>query len=209
MNIPPGDSKSKGPVLVLAVLSAGLILAPFGISFFADRCFLAKPEPAVLYLEGLGILTALLSVVLALAARNYRVLVLVAVATAVTLTFISSFLRTDCGSVNEAAAVFHIRTINTAQVTYSSNNGGKYGALPELVAAGLLDDRFVSEQGIGGYHFSISVGPQSYTAYATPDLGRTSDPDGKFGYFSSEDAVVHYSTTVTLAPEGQAGQPVQ
>src|SRR5262245_60161416 len=47
-------------------------------------------------------------------------------------------------AANESAAVGNLRTINTALVTYLSSNGGKYGTIPQLIDAGLLDARFNS-----------------------------------------------------------------
>jgi len=48
------------------------------------------------------------------------------------------------------------------------------------------------------------MGPD-YTATATPASSNT----GRFGYYSTPDAVVRYSTLATLAPTGQAGNAVQ
>ena len=42
----------------------------------------------------------------------------------------------------ESSAVAQLRTINTAEITYLSSNDGKYGSVPALITAGLLDSRF-------------------------------------------------------------------
>ena len=48
-------------------------------------------------------------------------------------------------AANESAAVANLRTINTALVTYLAANGGRYGGIPDLIQAGLLDGRFGGE----------------------------------------------------------------
>jgi hypothetical protein len=108
-------------------------------------------------------------------------------------------------AANESAAVANIRTINTAQVTYLSSNGGLYGNVTNLVSAGLVDSRFSGT--VSGYNYTVTLGSggQDYTADAVPASSNT----GRYGYYSLPDAVVRYSTVSTLAPAGQAGNPVQ
>src|SRR5438552_5997055 len=45
-------------------------------------------------------------------------------------------------AANESSALANVRTINTAEVVYLSSNGGKYGSIPDMIKAGLLDARF-------------------------------------------------------------------
>jgi hypothetical protein len=106
-------------------------------------------------------------------------------------------------SSNESAAVASLRTINTAQVTYLSSGGGRYGTIQELVDAGLLDGTFKDTR--AGYRFEVKLGADDYFAIATPATSKT----GKYGYYSTGDAVVRYSTETGLAPRGVSGQPVQ
>ena len=47
-----------------------------------------------------------------------------------------------------------MRNLNTAEVTYSSTHGSTYGDIPDLVAAGLLDDRYTNPQ-FNGYRFTV------------------------------------------------------
>ncbi|HEX4996805.1 MAG TPA: hypothetical protein VFY29_01180 [Terriglobia bacterium] len=103
---------------------------------------------------------------------------------------------------NESAAVANLRVINTAEVTFLSNEG-EYGTIPELINAGLLDSRFHSI--VAGYRFEILLAGKEYVATATP----TAPNFGRFEYYSSPDGVVRYSTAATWAPPGQAGRPVQ
>jgi hypothetical protein len=105
------------------------------------------------------------------------------------------------GSTAEDGAVANLRTINTAQVTFLSTNGGNYGSINALVNAGLLDTRFLGS--FGGYTYSTIVQGADYIAAAVP-----TEP-GRKAFFSTPDAVVRYATAEELAPDGQAGQPVQ
>ena len=101
-----------------------------------------------------------------------------------------------------------IRTVNTAEVTYLSSNSSNSGSIPELITAGLLDNRFASS--VSGYTFSVQASGSDYTATATP----TSTNAGRFGYMSLPDAVVRYQTATSTTcnpcfPTGQSGSPVQ
>jgi hypothetical protein len=115
---------------------------------------------------------------------------------------IPSLLRSR-QAANEFAAVANLRTINTAEVTYLSSRGGTYGEIPDLVRAGLLDPTFESIK--AGYSFDIQADGNEYTATATPASPNT----GRWGYFSTTDAVVRYSTQESLSPTAQAGEPVR
>jgi hypothetical protein len=77
-----------------------------------------------------------------------------------------------------------IRAINGAQITYLAT-GGRFGDIPQLIEAGLLDPRFATP--VSGYAFAVSTSGSDYTATATPvtaNVGRS--------YYSTADAVVRY-----------------
>jgi prepilin-type N-terminal cleavage/methylation domain-containing protein len=133
-----------------------------------------------------------------------ELLIVVAIILIIATIAIPSLLRSR-QAANESAAVANIRTINTAQVTYLSSNGGLYGSVSNLVSAGLVDSRFNGT--VSGYNYTVTLGAggQDYTADAVPASSNT----GRYGYYSLPDAVVRYSTVSTLAPAGQAGNPVQ
>jgi type IV pilus assembly protein PilA len=133
-----------------------------------------------------------------------ELLIVVAIILIIATIAIPSLLRSR-QAANESAAVANIRTINTAQVTYLSSNGGLYGNVTNLVSAGLVDSRFSGT--VSGYNYTVTLGSggQDYTADAVPASSNT----GRYGYYSLPDAVVRYSTVSTLAPAGQAGNPVQ
>jgi len=132
-----------------------------------------------------------------------ELLIVVAIILIIATIAIPSLLRSR-QAANESAAVANLRTINTAEVTYLSSSGGNYGDLPALVSAGLLDNTFVSGAK-AGYNFTVAASGSDYTADANPASPNT----GRFGYYSTPDAVVRYSTQSTLAPSGQAGSAVQ
>jgi type IV pilus assembly protein PilA len=133
-----------------------------------------------------------------------ELLIVVAIILIIATIAIPSLLRSR-QAANESAAVANLRTINTAQVTYLSSAAGKYGDLPDLIAAKLLDDTFTGTK--AGYNYSVTLDATSsdYTIQAVPASNNT----GRYGYYSVPDAVVRYSTNASLAPAGQSGRSVQ
>jgi len=131
-----------------------------------------------------------------------ELLIVVAIILIIATIAIPSLLRSR-QAANESAAVANLRTINTAQVTYLSSSGGNYGAITNLVTAGLLDSRFNGT--VSGYNYTVASSGADYTANAEPASSNT----GRYGYYSTPDGVVRYATTTTLAPTNQAGNPVQ
>jgi type IV pilus assembly protein PilA len=131
-----------------------------------------------------------------------ELLIVVAIILIIATIAIPSLLRSR-QAANESAAVANLRTINTAQVTYLSSSGGNYGEIQDLIDAGLLDGTFTGVK--AGYNFAVVASGSDYTAEATPASTNT----GRYGYYSTPDAVVRYSTETTLAPTGQAGNAVQ
>jgi prepilin-type N-terminal cleavage/methylation domain-containing protein len=130
-----------------------------------------------------------------------ELLIVVAIILIIATIAIPSLLRSR-QAANESSAVAELRTINTAQITYLSSAQGAYGDITALVSAGLLDTRFNGT--LSGYNFSITAANGDYTATATP----ASSSNGRYGYYSTPDAVIRYSTASSLAPTGQAGMPV-
>jgi prepilin-type N-terminal cleavage/methylation domain-containing protein len=133
-----------------------------------------------------------------------ELLIVVAIILIVATIAIPSLLRSR-QAANESAAVANLRSINTAQVSYSSLIGS-YGTMPEMVSAGLLDSRFTSS-GASGYVLTVDLASTrlNYTAYATA----TSNNGGRYDYYSVPDYVIRYSTASSRAPAGFAGTPVR
>jgi prepilin-type N-terminal cleavage/methylation domain-containing protein len=103
---------------------------------------------------------------------------------------------------NESAAVADLRLINTAEITYVTTSGGYFGNITQLISEGLLESRFSGR--MSSYNFSISTNGLDYTATADP----VANTQARYGYYSTPEAVIRYSTSMTLAPSGQAGNPV-
>lgn len=127
-----------------------------------------------------------------------ELLIVVAIILIIATIAIPSLLRSR-QAANESAAVANLRTINTAQVTYTSS-GTNFGSLAALIAAGLLDETFTGTK--AGYRYVVTAAGADYTAEAIPISSNT----GRYGYYSLPDAVIRYSTTASLAPVGQAGR---
>ncbi len=135
-----------------------------------------------------------------------ELLIVVAIILIIATIAIPSLLRSR-QAAQESSAVAQVRTINTAEVTYLSSNGGNYGSIPELITQGFLDGRFANS--VSGYTFTVTASGPDYTVNATP----TSTNAGRYGYYSMPDAVIRYQTTTNTTcnpcyPTGQSGQPV-
>ena len=133
-----------------------------------------------------------------------ELLIVVAIILIIATIAIPSLLRSR-QSANESHAVANLRTLNTAEVQYLSAQQGRYGGLPELVTAGLLDSRYTA--GSAGYNFDVQISSNflDYTATATaqgPNAGR-------YDYYTRPDYVLRYSTDPTRAPTGLSGEPVR
>src|SRR5262249_47437655 len=132
-----------------------------------------------------------------------ELLIVVAIILIIATIAIPSLLRSR-QAANESAAVANIRSLNTAEVSYSSSSGNGYGTIAELAAAGLVDSRF---QGMfSGYNYSVNLAANrlDYTAFATA----ASVTMGRYDFYSTPDFVIRYSTLATRAPSGFAGDPV-
>lgn len=135
-----------------------------------------------------------------------ELLIVVAIILIIATIAIPSLLRSR-QAAQESSAVAQVRTINTAEVTYLSSNGGSYGSIPELITQGFIDNRFAGS--VSGYNFTVTASGPDYTATATP----TSTNAGRFGYYAAPDAVIRYQTATSTTcnpcfPAGQSGQPV-
>jgi len=131
-----------------------------------------------------------------------ELLIVVAIILIIATIAIPSLLRSR-QSAQESSAVAHLRTMNTAEVTYISSNQGSYGDIPSLITQGLLDARFTAS--ISGYNYTVIVSTGDYTASATA----VSSNAGRFDFYTKPDYIIRYSTDPTRAPTGQSGAPVQ
>jgi type IV pilus assembly protein PilA len=111
-------------------------------------------------------------------------------------------------SANESAAVANLRNINTAEATYILDASGNYGSLPDLITAGLMDNRFTGS--VSGYLYDVTHFAGGYSADAMPS-GLNA---GRYGYNVALDAVIRYATDTTSVcnpcyPTGLSGEPVR
>ena len=134
-----------------------------------------------------------------------ELLIVVAIILIIATIAIPSLLRSR-QSANETAAVANMRNLNSAQVSYSSANGGVYGDTSNLVTARLIDARYGTGN-FSGFNFVIELSSdfRDYTAHAFAVSANTS----RYDYYSTPDFVVRYSTATSRAPAGRTGQPVQ
>jgi prepilin-type N-terminal cleavage/methylation domain-containing protein len=135
-----------------------------------------------------------------------ELLIVVAIILIIATIAIPSLLKSR-QAANESAAVANLRTLNTAQVAYSSTHSGAYGALTDLETAGLTDTSFSNPLGKSGYVYTITLSLTNldYTAAATAQAAST----GRYDYYTTPDYVIRYSSFTTRAPSSLAGEPVR
>ncbi len=103
-----------------------------------------------------------------------ELLIVVAIILIIATIAIPSLLRSR-QAANESAAVSNLRNLNTAEVAYQSNHIGAYGAVSDLVAAGLIDSRFSTTLSFDYYSAPDYVIRYSTTASRAPS-GLTGQP---------------------------------
>lgn len=137
-----------------------------------------------------------------------ELLIVVAIILIIATIAVPSLLRSRQAS-NESAAVGDMRSINTAEATYSSSNPQKYALLADLALAGLIDSRFKTGAIIHGETYSEDfaiVDPTSNItvggAVANGLYGVATAITGnavRYDFCSGTDAVVRYKT---IGPNG-------
>lgn len=93
-------------------------------------------------------------------------------------------------SANESSAIGSVRTIVTAQATYSSSiGGGRYAPdLSILISAEIIDEGFSGSK--NGYTFTVNAtSDDTFTVNAAP----LSDQQGERYFFSDESGVIRVS----------------
>ena len=132
-----------------------------------------------------------------------ELLIVVAIILIIATIAIPSLLRSR-QSAHESAAAASMKSINIAQNVYMMTNQG-FGAMADLIAGGLIDERFEVE--LSGYLFGVTLADsnQDYTVTATA----VSESTGRYDYYSTPDYIIRYTSTVSRAPAGMAGKGVQ
>ena len=134
-----------------------------------------------------------------------ELLIVVAVILIIATIAIPSLLKSR-QTAHEAAAVATLKTISTAQISYTTANSGTFGTLPDLVAAGLLPSS-LSATSVNGYSYTVDMASnfRDYTVWAKA----VTNAEGRYDYYTAPDWVIRFTTDSTRAPAGLSGQPVQ
>jgi prepilin-type N-terminal cleavage/methylation domain-containing protein len=132
-----------------------------------------------------------------------ELLIVVAIILIIATIAIPSLLRSR-QAANETHAVANLKTLNTAEVQYSSSVADTYGGLGDLITAGLIHSGYATSS---GYDFDVQLSADAldYTATATA----RGPNDGRFDYYTKPDYVIRYSTNPLRAPTGLTGEPVR
>ena len=133
-----------------------------------------------------------------------ELLIVVAIILIIATIAIPSLMRSR-QVAHETSAVANLKTLNTAQISYTTVSGGTYGTMSDLIGAALIDSRFSGT--ISGYNYTFNIAPsfRDFTVYATA----MSANEGRYDYSTAPDYVIRFTTVTTRAPNGMAGAPVQ
>jgi type IV pilus assembly protein PilA len=117
-------------------------------------------------------------------------------------------------AANEASAISSVRTLNSAEATYSSTSTtGGYGDLATLKTNGLIDDRLgvADATAKSGYFFKITLsgtGNIQYVAGGSPSAAGT----GSRMFSSASDGVIYAATAsgtgASSVPTTTSGTPI-
>lgn len=133
-----------------------------------------------------------------------ELLIVVAIILIIATIAIPSLLRSR-QVAHETSAVANLKTLNTAQISYTSVSGGTYGTMVDLIGAKLVDTRFNGTISGYSYTFNLAANLRDFTVYASAISG----VEGRYDYTTAPDYVIRFSSVTSRAPNGQAGAPVQ
>lgn len=120
-------------------------------------------------------------------------------------------------AANEGSAIYSLRTISAAQMTYQSQYQ-KYGTLEELAAVNLIDPKLASGTK-NGYRFTVSLSEENSAAasdvsdaslggFAVSGVPLEYRHSGMRSFFVDETAVIHAADNVGL-PSSAADPPLE
>lgn len=123
-----------------------------------------------------------------------ELLIVVAVIGIIAAIAVPNLLQSRAAA-NEASAISSVRTIVTAQITFSATvGGGAYAAnLAALQAAGLIDQALGSGTK-DGYSFASTGAATTFTVTASPVTQGTT---GTRGFFSDQTGVIRFDNSGT------------
>jgi len=121
-------------------------------------------------------------------------------------------------AANESSAISSLRTISTAQTTYSSTLGfGSYASLSNLASAQLLDTSISGSTGTSntksGYFYGVTDPSNGQSAYGTgykSAAARASNNNGTRNFASNEAGVIYANSSAagTLDYTTSTGQAI-
>ena len=133
-----------------------------------------------------------------------ELLIVVAIILIIATIAIPSLMRSR-QVAHETSAVANLKTLNTAQISYTTISGGTYGTMTDLIGSALIDSRFSGTISGYNYSFNLAANLRDFTVYATA----MSANEGRYDYTTAPDYVIRFTSVTTRAPNGQAGAPVQ
>ena len=133
-----------------------------------------------------------------------ELLIVVAIILVIATIAIPSLLRSR-QTAHESAAVATLKSLSTAEISYTTFSGGVYGSMAELIGAGLIPQSLNTT--ISGYDYTVELpsNRRGYTVWAIA----VSTSEGRYDYYTTPDYVLRFSTDSTRSPVGQSGAPVQ
>jgi prepilin-type N-terminal cleavage/methylation domain-containing protein len=132
-----------------------------------------------------------------------ELLIVVGIILIVATIAIPSLIRSR-QAANETAAVSTLQLFNASQNIYLS--GAKvFGTVEQLIADGLIDDRFMGPK--SGYEFEVVLSGDGLDYTLTAEAA--SATSGRYDYYTTPDFVLRYSSDASRAPTGKAGLPVE
>jgi prepilin-type N-terminal cleavage/methylation domain-containing protein len=133
-----------------------------------------------------------------------EVLIVVAIILVIAMIAIPSLMKSR-QAAHEATAVATLKTISTAEISYTTSSGGMFGTIPELISAGLLPSSLTSSIAGYDYNLEMAAGQRDYTVWANA----VTSSEGRYDYYTSPDWVIRFSSDSTRAPAGMSSEPVQ
>ena len=123
----------------------------------------------------------------------------------------STGLQQSVTRVDETVATGTLRTIASAQQTYSVSNGGNYGTFQQLFDGDYLDSRFKSDnpavqtRQIKDYVLTMTVGSDSGGPYYRCNADPAGPKEGRHFYVDSTANALHSNATQPAS----ASDPIQ
>ena len=119
-------------------------------------------------------------------------------------------MQQGVNKADETAAISALHSISLAQRNFSVSNGGSYGTFEQLVAAGLLDERFKADKpNVRGYALTMSVTAKtegvpegSYSVNADPE--GSAPQAGRHLYMDSSSGLIHVNASQPATASDQS-----